>query len=505
MLFKDAGLSDYILKALDKQGITEMTSVQARAIPILSAGKDLIGKSQTGTGKTFAFGIPSLEKVDTEEKFTQVLIICPTRELAIQVTGEMRKLTEYREGCKVVPIVGGSTMERQITALKSGAKIVVGTPGRLNDHIRRRTLKLANVKTVILDEADEMMDMGFLPEIETILSKANPYRQTVMFSATMPEPVKNIAKRYMKSPVFLEIDKTDANTAIDQRYVSVGMRDKDSALKELYLKLKPELAIIFCNTKRMVGILAKKLAADEIKALEIHGDMPQSERKSAIEAVKSGACKLLIATDVAARGLDIKGVDVVFNYDLPIQTEWYTHRIGRTGRAGKTGASYSLINTDGQMNTLKKIERETGNVLKEYYSSYSKDRTDKLKKAGKTPAKNGKGGRTGAKKGSSFTRYTSFDDNFKSSKKPYGKSGAGFKGAKNGKGGAYKGKKSSETSFGGSYKGKKSGETSFGGDKKGAKPTKVKKSNGNRNYMSKNNGKSFGGNKKSTFTKGKKR
>lgn len=474
MLFKDAGLSDYIVKALDKQGITEMTSVQARAIPILKGGRDLIGKSQTGTGKTFAFGIPSLESVDTEEKFTQVLIICPTRELAIQVTGEMRKLTEYREGCKVVPIVGGSTMERQITALKSGAKIVVGTPGRLNDHIRRRTLKLANVKTVVLDEADEMMDMGFLPEIESILSKANPYRQTVMFSATMPEPVKNIAKRYMKSPVFLEVDKTDANTAIDQRYVSVGLRDKDSALKELYLKLKPELAIIFCNTKRMVGILAKKLALDDIKAVEIHGDMPQSERKSAIEAFKNGTSKLLIATDVAARGLDIKGVDVVFNYDLPIQTEWYTHRIGRTGRAGKTGASYSFINTDGQLNVLKKIERETGNVLKEYYSSYSKDRTTMLKKASKGAPKKGvktsKSGRTGAKKGSSFTRYTSFDQKEYGAKKSFGK-----KPVRVGKPSQNKGKS-----------------------------TKVKKSNGNRNYMSSNKNGGFNKGGKKGFSKGKK-
>lgn len=442
MLFKDAGISDYILRALEKNGIFEMTSVQERAIPILKGGKDLIGKSQTGTGKTFAFGIPCLENVDTEEKFTQTLIICPTRELAIQVTGEMRKLTEFREGCKVVPIVGGSTMERQITALKSGAKIVVGTPGRLNDHIRRRTLKLANLKTVVLDEADEMLDMGFLPEIETILSKANPYRQTVMFSATMPEAVKNIAKRYMKSPVFLEVDKTDANEAIDQRYISVGLRDKDSALKELYLRLKPELAIIFCNTKKMVGILSKKLAMDNIKALEIHGDMPQSERKSVMEAVKSGACKLLIATDVAARGIDIKGVDVVFNYDLPIQTEWYTHRIGRTGRAGKRGEAYSLINTDGQLNVLKKIERETGNVLKEYYSSYSKDRGDKLKKLGSKPIK---GTKTGSKNGknkrvSTHPKFTSFNDyekgSYKSKKggKSYSKPTKGSKtGYKNGK------------------------------------------------------------------------
>ena len=214
--------------------------------------------------------------------------------------------------------------------------------------------------------------MGFLSEIEEILTKSNRERQTVMFSATMPEDVRNIAKRYMRSPAYLEIDKADKNDAVLQRYVSVGLRDKDAALKELYKKLSPNLAIVFCNTKKMVSSLKKKLADEGIKALEIHGDMPQSERKSVIEKMKSGESNLLIATDVAARGLDISGVDVVFNYDLPIHTEWYTHRIGRTARAGRTGEAYSVVNTEVQMRTLKKIEKETGNVIKEYFCTYSK-------------------------------------------------------------------------------------------------------------------------------------
>lgn len=379
MKFTDLNLPEYIIRALEKNMITDPTTVQERAIPMMFNGGDIICKSKTGSGKTFAFGIPSVVEVEPEDKFIQILVICPTRELAVQVTGELRKLTEFKEGCKIVPIVGGQAMERQITALKSGAKIVVGTPGRLNDHIRRRTLKLANVKKVILDEADEMMDMGFKVEIETILQKANPYRQTVMFSATMPPAVRDIAKNFMKSPVFLEIDKGDANAGVSQYYISVGLKDKDKTLIELYRKLKPSPAIIFCNTKKMVETLSKKLEAEGISAVKLHGDMPQPERKRIMEAVKSKASTLLIATDVAARGIDIENVEAVFNYDVPQEAEWYVHRIGRTGRAGKTGAAYSIVNTVYQFNQLKKIEQETGNKLKEYYSTFSKTHADKAK------------------------------------------------------------------------------------------------------------------------------
>ncbi len=396
MTFNELNVPDYVLRVFEELGISEATDVQKKTIPVIRTGKDVIGKSQTGSGKTFAYAVPSLEVTVSEEKFTQVLVVCPTRELAIQVTGEFRKLLKYRESCKVVPIVGGSTMERQIVALKSGAKIVVGTPGRLNDHIRRRTLKLSNLKMLVLDEADEMLDMGFLGEIEEILKVSNPKRQTVMFSATMPEDVKNIAKRYMHSVQNIEIDKTDRNEAIMQRYVSVGLRDKDVALRELYNKLSPKLAIIFCNTKKMVTSLQRKLSDEGIKSLMIHGDMPQSERKSVMEKIKSGACGLLIATDVAARGLDINGVDVVFNYDLPIHTEWYTHRIGRTARAGRTGEAYSLVNTEVQMRALKRIEKETNNDIKEYYCTYSvqvKVRDKKPKGKGKSDGKHGGSGR----------------------------------------------------------------------------------------------------------------
>lgn len=384
-------LPEFIVKALEKNMITEPTAVQQRAIPLIESGVDMIGKSRTGSGKTFAFGIPSVNAVDAEEKFTQILVICPTRELAVQVTGELRKLTEFKEGLKIVSIVGGQAMERQITALKSGAKIVVGTPGRLNDHIRRRTLKLQNVKKVILDEADEMMDMGFKTEIETILSKANPYRQTIMFSATMPPAVRDIAKNFMRSPTYLEVDKGDANHGVAQYYVSVGLKDKDRTIIELYRKLKPSPAIIFCNTKRMVENLCKKLESEGITAVKLHGDMPQPERKKIMESVKAKSATLLVATDVAARGIDIENVEVVFNYDIPKEYEWYVHRIGRTGRAGKQGSAYSLVNTVYQYNQLKEIEKQTGNKIREYYATFSKAHAEKtVKTPKKATAKNAK-------------------------------------------------------------------------------------------------------------------
>ncbi|MBO7187692.1 MAG: DEAD/DEAH box helicase [Clostridia bacterium] len=387
MKFSEMNLAEFLVKALDKNGVTTPTEVQAKTIPAVMEKKDLIVKSKTGSGKTFSFALPTLNATEVDEKFTQVLVICPTRELAMQVTGEYRKLTEFKEGLKVVPIVGGSAMERQITALKSGAKIVVGTPGRLNDHIRRRTLKLANVKTVVLDEADEMMEMGFKEEIDTILSKANPYRQTIMYSATMPESVRKIAEKFMKNPEFFEIDKTDENSSIKQYFVFVGLKDKERALTDLYLSLKPQSAIIFCNTKKMADLLYNKLTANKIASVKIHGDMPQTERKRVMDAIKSGASRLLIATDVAARGIDIPSVEVVFNYDLPEKSEWYVHRVGRTGRAGKQGSSYSIINTPHGLEVLYKIEQETGNRVKEYIVPRSKTRPDKKRVVNKKPSK----------------------------------------------------------------------------------------------------------------------
>ena len=364
-------LPPYVMGALEKMNITEPTEIQKKAIPLIFEGKDVIGKSRTGSGKTFAYGIPAIDMIDTDSKATQVLVVCPTRELAMQVTDELRKLSEKKEGCRAVPVFGGSSMDRQIQSLKKGARIVVGTPGRIMDHIARRTLRLKNVKLLVLDEADEMLNMGFREDIEKILESVNPYRQTVMFSATMPEPILAITKNYMKSPTLVEVDQGGTNRAIDQYFLNVGLKEKGKALIELFNIMKPELSITFCNTKKMVDNLTKTLVEAGIPALALHGDMRQSERTKVMREIKSAGRGVLVATDVAARGIDINGVDVVFNYDLPVNHDFYVHRIGRTGRAGKTGKAYTLLNTKFQVSAFAETMKQTGNVAKEYYCSFT--------------------------------------------------------------------------------------------------------------------------------------
>ena len=371
MSFKEMNLPEYVLGALDKLNITTPTEIQRRTIPMIQQGLDVIGKSKTGSGKTFAYGIPAIDMIDTDNKATQVLVVCPTRELTMQVTDELRKLSESKEGCRAVPVFGGASMDRQIQSLKKGARIVVGTPGRLMDHIARRTLRLKNIKLLVLDEADEMLNMGFREDIEKILESVNPYRQTVMFSATMPEPILAITKNYMKNPTLIEVDQGGTNRAIDQFYLNVGLKEKGKALIELFKTLKPALSITFCNTKKMVDNLTKTLVEAGIPALALHGDMRQSERTKVMRAVKGGDSGVLVATDVAARGIDINGVDVVFNYDLPVNHDFYVHRIGRTGRAGKVGKAYTLLNTKYQVSAFAETMKQTGNVAKEYYCSFT--------------------------------------------------------------------------------------------------------------------------------------
>lgn len=379
MQFADFNLPSYIMLGLQKQGIYEPTEIQELTIPLIREGRDVIGKSQTGSGKTYAFAIPLIENIDVEDRSTQVLIVCPTRELAGQVTDEIRKLTSMRESCKVVPIFGGSDMERQIKALKVGARIVVGTPGRIIDHLNRRTLKLKNVRTVVLDEADEMLNMGFKEDVENILKASNPYRQTVMFSATMPRPILDITSLYMTDPVLVETAQTDKNASIDQYYLNVGLRDKTPALIDLIRDNNPTTAIVFCNTRKMVESLTAQLVDAGIDARGLHGEMRQSERRKVMASIKSGDTRVLVATDVAARGIDIHGVDVVYNYDIPLKTEYYTHRIGRTARAGRTGVAYTLINTKYQLDQLQAIHRDTDNVIGEYMCKYSVKREASLR------------------------------------------------------------------------------------------------------------------------------
>lgn len=379
MLFKDLNLPDFIVRALDKHEISVATEIQEKAIPAILNKNDVIGQSRTGSGKTFAYGIPSILGIDSNDSVVQALIVCPTRELTMQICDELRKLTLYKEGIKIVPVYGGSNMERQIVAIKHGAKIVVGTPGRLLDHIKRKTLKLKNLKTLVLDEADEMLDMGFKTDIENIIEQTNPYRQTIMFSATMPKPILDITKNYMKNPILIKVKDDEKNKQIIKQYFSyVDRKKKYEAIKDLYSELNPTLSIIFCNTKKMVDELVLKMNKDNLIALGLHGDMRQSERKRVMTKIKNRECNILIATDVAARGIDINNVDIVFNYDLPIDDEYYIHRIGRTGRAGKLGKAYSIITSKNQITQMQNLGKMQNVKVEEFIieSSLNKEKID---------------------------------------------------------------------------------------------------------------------------------
>lgn len=382
MKFSSLNLPEFIIRALGTKNITECTEIQKEVIPRLIHGKDVIGQSKTGSGKTFAYAVPAVSGVDEQSGETQVLVVCPTRELAAQVVNEIRFLNTFREGCKVIPVFGGINMARQVVALKKNAEIVVGTPGRIVDHLKRRTLKLDSLKMLVLDEADEMLKMGFKEEIEKIISKCPTDRQTAMFSATMPDGVKKIAENYMRSPEIVEIDD-EITRSVAQFYVKTGLKDKDSTLKKLIARFSPERAMVFCNTKRMVEKLSASLASIGANVSAIHGDMPQKDRKAALDKLKSGEVNLMIATDVAARGIDVEGVDIVFNYDVPQTAEYYVHRIGRTGRADKKGVAYTLINTEWGMKCLSDIIAATGNTVEEYDLGDKTEKTERRRQTEK--------------------------------------------------------------------------------------------------------------------------
>lgn len=365
-MFKDLGLSERVCEILEKANFITPTEIQEKSIPCVMKGMDIIGRSQTGSGKTLAFGLPALERVNIEEKGVEVLVVCPTRELASQNADEIRKIA-IPLNIKTTPVYGGADMNRQISALKN-AKIVIGTPGRLLDHIRRRTLKLHLVKILVLDEADEMLDMGFKEDIESILKQTSADRQTIMFSATMPKEIKKLAESYMKSPVMIEVGvENSAIEKVSQNYILCDKEDKLNAMLEIFKKYQPKQAIIFCNTKAMTDRLAESLVKSGIDALPLHGDMRQSQRKKVMDSIKlqKNDANILVATDVAARGIDIKDVDYVINYDLPNALEFYVHRIGRTGRAGKGGNVITIINSRSQLRILSEIERETGANIQE--------------------------------------------------------------------------------------------------------------------------------------------
>jgi len=360
MQFNELNLSQELLQAVEKLGFSEMTEIQQKSIPLLLEGRDVTGRSNTGTGKTAAFGIPAVESICENDRNVTVLILCPTRELAMQACGELKKFSEFKKYIRVCAVYGGASMEKQIHELKRGVNIVVGTPGRVMDHMRRKTLKLDNLRTIILDEADEMLNMGFREDIETILKSVPEKRQTVLFSATMPPAILAITKEYQHDPVTVKIEEKHRTVdLIDQYWFEVAMGRKTDALKLLLSAYSPKSAMIFCNTKKMVDELTEELTKSSFRVMGLHGDMKQTQRTQVMNSFKSGSVSILIATDVAARGIDVNGIDAVFNYDLPQDNEYYIHRIGRTGRAGHKGTAYTLISGRKQIYALKDISRFT--------------------------------------------------------------------------------------------------------------------------------------------------
>ena len=342
--FDELDLQPQILRGIQEMGFEEATPIQAKAIPVVLSGKDVIGQAQTGTGKTAAFGIPVLQKVDPSVKKTQVIILSPTRELAIQVSEELRNLSKYMHGIKILPVYGGQDITKQIRSLKGGVQIIVGTPGRVMDHLRRKTIRCDYVHTIVLDEADEMLNMGFREDIETVLEYIPNEHQTVLFSATMPKPILDITKKYQHDAVTIKVVKKELTVSnIEQYYYDVRRKDKVEVLTRLLDFYNPKVSIVFCNTKRMVDELASELTARGYFAEGLHGDMKQAQRDRVMANFRKGKSEILIATDVAARGIDVDDVEAVFNFDIPQDDEYYVHRIGRTGRAGRTGKAFSFV------------------------------------------------------------------------------------------------------------------------------------------------------------------
>src|SRR5476651_190659 len=358
-LFSELGLSAEILKAIDKLGFEKAAPIQAEAIPVLMSGRDVVGQSQTGSGKTAAFAIPAIEKTDPNLKAVQVLILCPTRELAVQVAEEFHKLTLFKRGITSLPIYGGQSYERQFWGLKQGAQIVIGTPGRVMDHMRRGTIRLEKIKMVILDEADVMLNMGFREDIETILKDAPKERQTVFFSATMPRPIRDLIEKYSRNPQNVKIEqKAMTVPTVEQVYYEVDRRYKVDLLTRLIDIYDLKLGIIFCNTKRMVDDLVDHLEAQGYMADRLHGDMTQAQRDRVMGKFRKSGLEFLVATDIAARGIDVDDIQVVFNYDLPYDGEDYVHRIGRTGRAGRAGRAITFV-SGRELFQIRNIERYT--------------------------------------------------------------------------------------------------------------------------------------------------
>jgi ATP-dependent RNA helicase DeaD len=353
-------LSENMDRTITEIGYTKATPIQERAIPAILEGKDIIGQAQTGTGKTAAFVIPILEKLDVHKHCIQVLVLCPTRELAMQSTAAFRRFSAHLPGVRALAVYGGQPIDRQISMLRNGVHIVIGTPGRILDHMKRRTLSFENVRIAVLDEADEMFDMGFRNDIQTILGSTPKDRQTLLFSATMPREILELAKRYQTNPQHICIESRELTVQkIKQYYLEIADGTKPMVLSKLLKKHDPDLSLVFCNTKHRVDKLVKVLTNQGHSVAGLHGGMNQNQRDGVMKRFHTKSVDILVATDVAARGIDVKGIDVVFNYDIPNNTEFYVHRIGRTGRAGHDGKAFTFIGS-----TERGMIREIQNFTK---------------------------------------------------------------------------------------------------------------------------------------------
>ena len=342
--FEDLTLSKELQKAVRDLGFEEMTPIQAKTIPLILEGKDVIGQAQTGTGKTLAFGLPLLESLHSRTKKPQALVLCPTRELAIQVAEELQRVLRHKREITILPVYGGQPIDRQIRTLKAGAQVVIGTPGRTIDHIKRGTLNLDAAKMVVLDEADEMLNMGFIDDVEEILQHVSRERQTLLFSATMPRPILDLTRRYQRAPEFIKVVHKQLTVPnVEQAYFEVREASKLDVLCRVIDMYGLKSSLVFCNMKRRVDDVVMQLEARGYPAQGLHGDMTQPQRTHAMDRFKHNRTEILVATDVAARGLDIDNIEAVFNYDLPQDEEYYVHRIGRTARAGKSGQAFSFV------------------------------------------------------------------------------------------------------------------------------------------------------------------
>lgn len=358
--FEDLHLLEFIQKAILDLGFETPSAIQAEAIPHLLNGEDIIAMAPTGSGKTFAFGVPILQKIDVNNKSIQALVLCPTRELVIQAHKEFEKFSIYNEDIKIVSIYGGQQIGKQLSALKREPQIIIATPGRLMDHLRQNNLSIKHINTVVLDEADEMLDMGFRDDINTILEQTNKERQTVLFSATMENEIKKIAEKFQKSPCIVDVlDNLQSLPDIQQNYIETSEKSKPELTLRLLGLHNLSSVLVFCNTKTSVDKLVEILRAKGFQSDAIHGDMNQAQREKVMSGFRKGSVKILVATDVASRGIDVKDVEAVFNYDIPREDEDYIHRIGRTGRAGSSGVAFSLV-TKRQVSILKRIERANG-------------------------------------------------------------------------------------------------------------------------------------------------